>query len=139
MAAEPKRTLVQHSGYQEGARPQFERALETRVVTAAQAKKVLAAGGLVYDDYAAAEDAADALMYESGNTIVPGARGTFSPTLRVDGLRVYLPPKDEDEYRFTVTLSGCTADQAEEAMRGLFDKRDQTLPTEVDADWGWAE
>jgi hypothetical protein len=139
MADESKRTLVQHSGYAEGARPQFRYALETRAVTAAQARQVLKAGGLVYDGYVEAENAADALMYESGNTIAPRVPGEFSNVLRIDGLRVYLPPKDEpEEHRFEVTLTGCTADEAEEAIRRLFGKPgDATLPAGVDAEWGW--
>lgn len=83
--------IVQHSGYAEGARPQFEKAVEHVQVTAAQAKKVRNADGLVVEDWLEGDELADRINYPADyEGLVPSALGTFSD-VRIDGLRVYVP------------------------------------------------
>lgn len=87
-----KYTLVQHSAAGYKRDPGFARGLESRTVsTPAQLERVERAGGMLFDDYSAAEDKAMELMYPTDYPgITPAAPGTFS-TLQVDGLRIYVP------------------------------------------------
>jgi hypothetical protein len=88
-------TVVQHSGYGYAEDPQFRQALETRrVSTAAEARKIERAGGLVLS-YEEAERFAEKAMYppDAGNWLIPAAQGTFAD-LQVDGLAVYLPVRE---------------------------------------------
>lgn len=83
-------TLVQHSAWVANQDPTFEKALESRKITAAQAEKVVKAGGEVFADYMEAEDFADREQYPASNTgLIPRVEGTFSRTV-VDGAPVYV-------------------------------------------------
>jgi hypothetical protein len=96
---ERKWTVVQHSGAWKDNT--FEFGLESRLITnAAEGRIVARAGGVLFDDYAAAEAYAEAEMYPEGVAgMVPAARGTFAAE-RIDGLKVYVPPI---MYRLTLT------------------------------------
>lgn len=87
-----KYTVVQHSGYGYNGNPQFEHAVETRGLNAVgEVKIVERSGGVVFDDYLAAEQFAEKANYPEGNqSIIPNAKGSFSH-LRIDGLRIYKP------------------------------------------------
>lgn len=90
-----KYTVVQHSGYTYGGNPEFEQAVEPRMIpNVRDLRKVQAAGGVVLDGYVEAEDFCDAANYPPGTEgIVPQARGTFAD-VRVDSLRVYVPVRE---------------------------------------------
>ena len=91
MGADGRWTVVQHSGFNGGERPQFEKGLEPKRVTAPQARKVEAVGGLVFGSYGEADDFADKAMYPPGvDGLIPRAQGTFG-SLHIDGLPIYLP------------------------------------------------
>lgn len=78
MSAEPPLyTLVRHSGYAIAADPAFEEALEPCPVDRAQAHRVRAAGGLLFQSRVAAEAA------------IAGARGHFA-TLRLNGADLFV-------------------------------------------------
>lgn len=85
-----KYALVQHSGVTTG-HAEFTHAVEQAAVTDAEAAQIEAAGGLVYDTYGDAEMACEETNYPPGvNGLVPAAKGTFSSTLKVNGLPVYI-------------------------------------------------
>ena len=89
--------VVQHSAFGYKSDPTFAHALETRTVTAAQGRKVLAAGGRVFPTYTEAEDFAEQEHYPTGyEGFYPRASGTFV-SLKIDGLAVYVPNKGEGE------------------------------------------
>lgn len=87
-----KWTIVQHSGYGYGADPLFARGLESRVVTTvAEARRVEAAGGELFDSYNAAEDFVERASYPDGyGGLIPQAQGAFSEVL-FDDLAIYIP------------------------------------------------
>ena len=91
----PKWTIVQHSGYGYSSNPQFEHAVETRVLANnAEVRTVNQVGGLVLDSYMEAEDFCDKANYPEGNSsIIPTARGTFSHRT-IDGLKIYIPLRE---------------------------------------------
>ena len=87
-------TIVQHSAWVANGDPQFERGLESRSVTPAQAKKVVAAGGEIFATYGEAENAAEEHMYPPGHDgLIPAAAGSFAD-LTIEGARVYVPKKE---------------------------------------------
>lgn len=103
MGAVPEKyTVVQHSGFGYGNKPEFAKGLEVRTVaTKAEQDIVVRAGGVLFDTYGQADEFCDRAMYpgeREGLDLVPRARGTFSET-KVDSLRVYLPATE-------VTLTG---------------------------------
>lgn len=89
-----KWTLVQHSAYGYGNDRQFKAALETRMVrTGAQQEVVRRHGGLLFDSYGEAEDAAFEAQYPGNyEGLIPHAEGSFTRNYMVDGLRLYVPP-----------------------------------------------
>ena len=88
-----KYTLVQHSGWVAGGNPQFRDAVEEWVLDSeAQERKVKEVGGLVFDSYSSASNAADEENYPPEiKGIIPRVRGTFS-TKHVRGAAIYVPP-----------------------------------------------
>jgi hypothetical protein len=86
-----KHTLVQHSGFGYGSKVAFYKGVETRTLeTGMDVLRVAVAGGLIYNSYAEAEDAAEAENYPEEHTgIIPCVEGTFAD-LEIDGLRVYI-------------------------------------------------
>src|SRR5436190_7930041 len=85
-------TVVQHSDFAWGHNPQFEKGLESQIVTPAQAEVVKSIGGALFDDYVEAEQACQKWAYpESTEGLIPEAPGTFS-TEEIDGLPIYIPP-----------------------------------------------
>jgi hypothetical protein len=92
MARNEHWTLVQHSGFVVTAHEDFRNAVETRSITAAQAERVRAAGGLVFTDYFNATEAEEAENYPPGTLgLIPQVKGAFSVTLQIDGMPVYVP------------------------------------------------
>lgn len=88
-----KYTLVQHSGFGYGEKPGFEHAVEEHSVTDREAEKVRKLGGVIFDSYEQAYDAAEHENYPPEvDGVIPQAPGTFSKVL-IDGLAVYLPPR----------------------------------------------
>jgi hypothetical protein len=88
-----KWTVVQHSAMAAKGDATFARGLESRqVTTAADRTRVERAGGLLFDNYGAAEDFCDDAMYPNPGYkgLVPQAAGTFS-NLTVDGAKIYIP------------------------------------------------
>jgi hypothetical protein len=86
-------TLVQHSGFGYGGKPGFRRAVELRYVTPVQAKRVVEAGGVVFESWYDADSAEMMSGYpapEFDTGIYPNVQGKFS-TLEIDQLRVYVP------------------------------------------------
>lgn len=110
-------TVVQHSGYGYADKPGFEFGLETRTVSTAAEKRLVAkAGGLLFKSGLDAENFAEGEMYPEGHGddagakwaeitrsnpkgltmlggLYPHALGTFSVT-KIDGLAVYVPAPD---------------------------------------------
>jgi len=84
--------LVQHSAAGYKGDSTFAHAVEERRLnTAAELATVQKAGGLVFDSYVAASDAAEAENYPADTIgLVPVAPGTFS-FHKIDGLRIYIP------------------------------------------------
>lgn len=89
-------TLVQHSGYGYADKPGFDKGLETReICTRAERNLVERVGGVVYEDYVQADEAAFELMYPPGNPphmLYPCFQGTFSEK-KIDGLRIAIPKR----------------------------------------------
>ena len=85
-------TLVQHSGYGYAEKPGFAKGLEVRSLsTRAEANLVARVNGMIFMDYADAEDAAMELMYPLDyNGIYPAFKGTFSDK-KIDGLAIAIP------------------------------------------------
>jgi hypothetical protein len=86
-------TLVQHSGYGAAGKADFARAVEEAPVsTKAEADRVRRAGGLLFTGYSEASRYSHEINYPPGvHGIVPRAKGTFHPRVRVGGLRLYVP------------------------------------------------
>ena len=89
-------TVVQHSGFGYGGDPTFRRGLESQHVgTQAVLKRVRQAGGVLFPNYATAEDYCMEEMYRTAPpgafTLVPDAPGEFSDKV-VEGLHIYVPP-----------------------------------------------
>lgn len=83
-------TLVQHSAWVAKRDPAFEKGLESRKITTAQAEKVVRAGGEVFGDYMEAEDFAEREQYPPGHEgFLPAAPGSFSRTV-VEGAPLYV-------------------------------------------------
>jgi hypothetical protein len=92
-------TLVQHSAYGYKGDKTFLRAVETHSVsTAAQRRRVLAAGGKLWADYTEASDAEHTENYPDPayQGIVPRAQGEFSRST-LGGLRIYKPTSKSAE------------------------------------------
>lgn len=88
-------TLVQHSGYGYAGDPTFEQALEIRSVSGVERKRVMKAGGMLFDTWNRADDAAERLMYpDEGFYLVPRFKGTFANAV-VDQLRIAIPEPGE--------------------------------------------
>lgn len=72
-------TLVQHTGWSISCKPDFRHAVETRSVTDALAKRVLAVGGRVFKTYSEARHTEQEVNYPPEVVgIVPCCRGTFA-------------------------------------------------------------
>jgi hypothetical protein len=95
-----KYTLVQHSGYGYKGNPQFQQAVEERDVTRrSEIARVEHEGGLLFDNYVEAHDAAFEVNYPPEvRGLIPEARGKFSKTL-IDGLKLYIPERTNDTDR----------------------------------------
>lgn len=88
-------TLVRHSGWKEGANQQFENAVEERSVRVAMSRRITAIGGLVFDDYKDAYDAALAYNYPPGHSgIIPMAVGNFEKSTG-DVMYLFIPSDPE--------------------------------------------
>ncbi len=86
-------TLVQHSGFSYDGKPAFARAVETRLLNEAEARKVRSAGGLLFDSYDSANYAEHAENYPPGVAgLIPRCTGTFSNET-IDDLAIYIPKK----------------------------------------------
>jgi hypothetical protein len=83
-------TLVRHSGYAVAGNPRFEQAVELCEIDHAQAYRVRAAGGVVFDTYEAAKAAEAAVNFPSSvEGVHPKIQGYFS-NLRIQGAEIYL-------------------------------------------------
>ena len=93
MVKESKWTVVQHSGSGYGGKPAFARGLEVRAVGSPRLlNAVVKGGGLLFGDYKEAYRYCYDEMYgEGAEGLVPRAPGRFHPTLKVDGLALYIP------------------------------------------------
>lgn len=94
MSTPTQYAIVQHSAYATG-HTQFARAVQsTAVTTAADRKKVEKAGGVLFDDYSAAEQFCELANYPAESAgdlgLIPRAQGTFSMST-VDGMAIYIP------------------------------------------------
>ena len=91
-----KYTLVQHSGWTEGRNAAFKQAVEEASVTLGEALKVEKAGGVVYDTYTEAYDAAYATNYPPEvKGLHPRAKGRFHPKIVIDYAPLFIPEKVE--------------------------------------------
>ena len=89
---ESKYTLVQHSGYGYGGKPEFMAAVETRQISGKEIDRVKKVGGVVFDAFHEADEAENRENYPPGvKGIIPRVRGRFHPTAAVDRLKIYLP------------------------------------------------
>jgi hypothetical protein len=91
--SDAKYTVVQHSafGYNEDER--FKNGLEPRALrTKTEVKRVDSVGGIIFDDYASADNYAMQEMYanQDNNSIIPAASGSFSDK-KIDDLAIYRP------------------------------------------------
>lgn len=83
-------TIVQHSACGYRGDPLWSRAVETRTVnTASEARKVNAAGGMLFDTYHEAAIFEDRINTD-GPGMYPAVKGAFS-TEMIDDLRIYIP------------------------------------------------
>jgi len=91
----PVWTLVQHSAYGYKGDLVFRDAVEDRHLSLdSEVQKVRAAGGLLFESYTEAVDAAEAANYPpEAQGMVPVVRGTFSRK-KIDGLSIYIPEKE---------------------------------------------
>ena len=87
-----KYTLVQHTGWVRGEDWAFKHAVEEMAVPDARtAKQVQKAGGVLFDSYEAAYDAAERVNYQPDNTtLLPKAPGTFA-RVKIEDCPVYVP------------------------------------------------
>lgn len=86
-------TVVQHSGYGYGFKPEFEHGLESRVLESKEeVELVRKEGGCLFDNYGEAEEFALNESYpETGEFyLIPNAPGSFS-NKEIDELAIYLP------------------------------------------------
>jgi len=92
-----KYTLAQHSAYAAKRDPMFKHAVElVSIHNPRTVDRIRAAGGLIFDDYNAANAAEDGVNYPEGaDGLIPQARGTFHTKLTVEGMAIYLPPKGD--------------------------------------------
>jgi hypothetical protein len=92
-------TLVQHSAYVGKGDPQFRRGVhQVPIHGQKELAKVREAGGLVFDSWDEAEDAADRESYPEGaGWLIPRAAGSFSTKVKVDGLPLYIPAEQKEE------------------------------------------
>lgn len=89
-----KWTLVQHSGYGYGGNAGFKYGLETREINnVTDLRKVMKAGGVVFDNYMDAGRAEEELPYKNNSSLYPKVHGTFSDEM-IDGLRIYIPVRE---------------------------------------------
>lgn len=120
-------TLVRHTGYSQGGDESFRTAVETRGhINAGQAKKITAAGGVVFDSYTEASAREESENYPPGvEGITPQARGTFVSLRANIGEEVYIPvtPAEPEPLTFRVQVEQVTtcwteveAASAEEAL-----------------------
>lgn len=88
----PVWTLVQHSAYGYNENRVFENAVEERHLSLdSEVEKVKSSGGMLFDSYTEAADAAESENYPPEVTgITPRARGSFARK-QIDGLRIYVP------------------------------------------------
>lgn len=85
-------TVCRHSGYVFSGSPEFAFALESKAIPKSEAGRVSAAGGIVFQTYAQAEDYCDReTAAADGSPFVYRARGRFSHET-VGGLPIYVPP-----------------------------------------------
>lgn len=89
-----KYTVVQHSARGYKGDGTFKQGLETRALSPADEKRVIAAGGLVFNSYIEAEDYCEEEQYPPGSSLIPNAPGHFSKC-QVSGLFVYVPVNKE--------------------------------------------
>jgi hypothetical protein len=90
-----KYTLVRHSAWSIAQKPEFERAVELRELTAKQVGAVAKVGGLIFNSYDEADDRETAENYPPDVVgLIPRAAGTFRV---VAGLDVYLPDAGEQQ------------------------------------------
>ena len=93
-----KWTIVQHSAYGYKRNPQFEAAVETRMLdNAGQISRVKRCGGILFDSYRDAEDFAEKANYPDDNpSIIPEAKGRFSKVVFIDDLALYIPVRNNE-------------------------------------------
>lgn len=91
-------TLIWHTGWTETQHVEFERAVQSSPIrSTVERRAVLLAGGLVFEEYAAAEDFAEAVNYPpSVQGLIPFFDGQIVPT-QINGLSVYVPTDAERE------------------------------------------
>lgn len=97
-------TIVQHSGYGYGHKEALKQGLEVRQVTKLmEIKRVVKAGGVLFESYNNALDYTYKEMYPEGHEgLVPKAPGKFLNNVFIDELRLYVPlvqpePQEEDK------------------------------------------
>lgn len=94
-----KWTLVQHSAYGYKGNLRFQAGLETRhVTTKRNEERIIKAGGLLFDSYQEAEDAAMLYQYPPGyEGLTPRAlsTGDFARG-KIDDLRIFIPYRIKD-------------------------------------------
>lgn len=86
-------TVVQHSGYVFGRKPEFKQGLEAAWISdKVQIKKVQELGGRLFDSYVEAENYCQDEMYPPHikTFLTPRAQGRFS-TWGIEGLGLYIP------------------------------------------------
>jgi len=92
-------TITQHSGWGYGDNSLFTNAVESHAVTTkAQERRVIAAGGLIFEDCLDAEDFCEHANYvtvdvDGEDWLIPHAQGTFS-TQVIGGLAIYIPVRE---------------------------------------------
>jgi hypothetical protein len=91
---EDKYTLVQHSAYGYEAKPGWDKAVETRLITTdVELARVQSVGGYVFDSYDEADTQEMKSNYPEGvgdKIMYPCVLGSFSHK-ELDGLKIYLP------------------------------------------------
>lgn len=89
-------TLVRHSAYEHNRDNQFRYAVEEFAMKNSTIERVKAAGGLVFDNYKEAYDAALVYNYPPGNDgLIPAARGTFKNVHQVRSLFIPETPLEK--------------------------------------------
>jgi hypothetical protein len=92
----PMWTLVQHSAYGYKQDLMFNKAVEDRHLSLdSEVAKVKSAGGVLFDNYNDAVDAAEAANYPPEvSGMIARVRGKFSRK-QIDGLCIYIPEEKE--------------------------------------------